>query len=344
MNTSSFKGLSDESEAGVFNVMTNTSFVTPEDVSGTFDKAVAVFAVKGGNRESIASVFEEYDNVLMISKNSKYSDMSEDQKANVRKKMVGISFDDINLTTEAGLESALTKISSVFSNAVDAVSDNTSKNTGSGGGGGTQSKKFGTVMLPQDDVMPPKTQNNGSFADINDAPWAKESIEFLAEKNIINGFGGNVFKPNDNVTREQFVKLFVAAFNIPVTDTQMSFSDVKENDWYYMYVSAAVNAGIIKGIDETRFGAGENITRQDMAVIADRTMNYLGITIPETTQEKTFMDKSQIADYASEAVRTMQMGGIINGISDDEFAPELNCTRAMAAKVIFELYSLVDRD
>lgn len=52
----------------------------------------------------------------------------------------------------------------------------------------------------------------------------------------------------------------------------------------------------------------------------------------------TFADAAQISDYAVNAVQTLANAGIINGVSDTEFAPKANATRAQAAVILYTTF------
>ena len=54
-----------------------------------------------------------------------------------------------------------------------------------------------------------------------------------------------------------------------------------------------------------------------------------------------FDDYNNISDYAQDSVTKLQTAGIINGMGDGTFAPKGEVTRAMAAKVIYEIVQLV---
>lgn len=54
----------------------------------------------------------------------------------------------------------------------------------------------------------------------------------------------------------------------------------------------------------------------------------------------TFSDSASIADWAKEAVSTMQQAGTINGMGNNTFQPLDNATRAQAAKMISEFLKL----
>ena len=93
----------------------------------------------------------------------------------------------------------------------------------------------------------------------------------MYNKNIIAGFEDGTFRPDDAVTREQFVKLISAACNLKSSgNSEMNFSDVRPNDWYYECIAAAYENDVIKGVSSELFGVGEYISREDAATILNR--------------------------------------------------------------------------
>ena len=84
------------------------------------------------------------------------------------------------------------------------------------------------------------------------------------------------------------------------------------------------------------FGIGDNVTRQDMAVIIFRAAQL-------KASEKTadFSDFEKISDYAKEAVGALCSAGIINGTGDNCFSPLETVTRAQAAKIAYELMNAI---
>ena len=108
-------------------------------------------------------------------------------------------------------------------------------------------------------------------------PWAKESILALVDQDIINGYSDGTFRGDNNVTREEFIKMMVTAFDVYDAGATCAFSDVEEGAWYYPYVASAAESGLAYGKEDGTFGCGENITRQDMAVIVYRASVNAGI-------------------------------------------------------------------
>ena len=201
---------------------------------------------------------------------------------------------------------------------------------GTSGGSITVSPTIGqvteTIHLPQN-----------IFIDIQDVAWAQEAIVNLAEKGIINGKSKDEFYPNDLITRAEFAQLVSAGMLEDNGIIDPGFGDVTVNDWYFNGVARAYSCGIIHGYSNTYFGAGENITRQDMAVMIYRA---LGIQDEEGLQNSEFQDVDEIADYAKRAVSYLYQKGIISGVEQGVFAPKEYATRAQAAKIIYEALHL----
>ena len=222
------------------------------------------------------------------------------------------------------------------------LSENKTTITGGGGGGGGSSSSSGSsgIYAPVIKNEQPKKFFT-EFNDIDGVEWASEAILALADKGIINGRSEGYFKPNDFITREEFVKILVCALQLEKEEYNNRFNDVKSNDWFVSHVNIAYNNGIVSGIDEFDFGVGKNISRQDMAVMLHNILKKYSVNIQ--SKELTFEDSDSIKDYAVEAVEALYGMGIINGISDKEFDPLGNATRAQAAKVVYSVLNIIQQ-
>ena len=108
--------------------------------------------------------------------------------------------------------------------------------------------------------------------------------------------------------------------------------DAAKNAWYYEYVAAAVNAGIVHGYSDKIFGAGVNIKREDMAAMIS---SIIGDTV--AGREINFVDAGEVSEYAKAGVSKASALGVITGFEDGTFKPKAYCTRAQAAVVIYNL-------
>ena len=185
--------------------------------------------------------------------------------------------------------------------------------------------------------MDPVITNDGSFNDIANVPWAKDAIEALVKHGVVNGKGDNKFAPNDLVKREEFVKMIVEAFKLSVDTKDVTFTDVAEDAWYRNYVKIALSSGIVNGVSDTEFGAGQYISRQDMAVMIQRAAIKTNVEILIVDADKQLNDYDSVAEYAQLPVKQLTQAGVINGDENGNFNPAGSATRAHAAVMLYNL-------
>jgi hypothetical protein len=250
-----------------------------------------------------------------------------------------ISSDDMKYIEETGralsgknfisIDSLIKSIDEEIKN-FSAKKLDSSGGSGSGGGGGFVSsakdteEKTTTIPIP-------------IYYDVADDYYAKDAITYLSEKLILNGKGDFLFCPEDLVTREEFVKMLVAAFFIDAEEKPVSFFDVVENEWYTPYIKKVSSVGLVNGISENLFGVGDVMIRQDLAVLIYRTAKKLDYKLVEDNHQKKFDDDGEISDYAKEAVGSLYMNDIVHGVSETQFQPYGYVTRGQAAMIIYNL-------
>ena len=176
------------------------------------------------------------------------------------------------------------------------------------------------------------------FDDIEGIDWAYEAISALNDLGIINGTGENRFEPNRNVLREEFAKIIVYAMQLDNESPNSNvFNDASENDWFVKFINIAADKGLLQGTGGGKFGVGNSITRQDLAVILFNGIrkNHTPESADTDINSVPFEDKGDISDYAKEAVAFLYNKGIINGVSESEFVPLASATRAETAKMVW---------
>jgi len=241
----------------------------------------------------------------------------------------------------------LTVVRREFASAEDFVRRNpivSGDTTGSGGQGGNFGG--GSISFPltgQQNQGPGPSAEHRRFPDVTADFWAFGTIDRMAQLGIISGHPDGLFAPNDAVTREQFVRMIVVAFNIPRSGVTGAFNDMPAEHWAATYVEAASAAGIIQGIGDGLFGTGFNITREDAAVIIYNTATRFGGLV-SAGASADFNDSAYIAGYAQNAVGELVNTGVITGLPGGMFAPRNTTTRAEAATMIYRLMVLAGRE
>ena len=280
------------------------------------------------------SFFETYAQAMGL-------DLSKYNAAGVDKQAVITQLAAANETSIGGLQAAINRLS------VAAQPKTDSKVSGGGGGGGGgmtvsgSAAPKGLIKEPSDDDEPASGTDSGTgFADMDMYEWAKPAVEALTAKGIINGYDDNTFRPANHITRAEFITLIAKAYIPGEPDTDKSFLDVSESDWFFDSVMLAYQKGIISGVSETEFMPNAEIKRQDMAVIMKNLADMLGVGL--TASEEEFADSGDISDYALDAASQLRGAGIINGKENNFFDPMGLTTRAEAAQVIWSFMSKTD--
>ncbi len=157
-----------------------------------------------------------------------------------------------------------------------------------------------------------------SFASIDDIAghWAENVIKEWVANGLVSGYPDNTFKPDDAISRAEFMALVNRAFYF-TQGRAVDFKDVKMSDWYYNTVSNAVSAGYITGYPNKIMAPDQSITRQEAAVIIAKVR---GLTL-NLQSDSTFSDVSKIAVWSKAYVDAVVAAGYMKGYPDGTFRP-----------------------
>jgi len=169
--------------------------------------------------------------------------------------------------------------------------------------------------------------------------WAENSINALLEKNLVSGYPDGTFKPDNPVTRAEFLKILTSVLNIPpATGGTSQFSDVTPEDWFFGYVLAAVEKGIVSGYPDGTFKPNNPITREEAAKIVVKAQG-----IDETQSDPNFVlswlvtDGDQVADWARPFVAAAVENELMTGDQTGAFRPQAQITRAETATIGYRM-------
>ena len=110
----------------------------------------------------------------------------------------------------------------------------------------------------------------------------------------------------------------------------LSFQDVKEGSWFQDAVEYVYRAGLMAGTGDTTFEPNAKLTR---AMTAQILYNLEGQ--PEVTGEATFSDMNTAPDWSMDAIAWAQDTGVVAGMGDNTFAPNLKVTREQFAQMLY---------
>ncbi|MBD0380176.1 S-layer homology domain-containing protein, partial [Paenibacillus sedimenti] len=167
-------------------------------------------------------------------------------------------------------------------------------------------------------------------SDIN-GHWAAKQLNEWQGKSWIQGYADGSVKPNNTVTRAEFMAFINRAFGLTAT-AEVTFKDVNKSGWEYAEIGKAVKAGYISGYDDGTIRSGNEISRQEAASIIAKLLN-LNTSDAEKVLGK-FADSRKIALWSKHAIAALSEKGIINGYEDSSYRPEASITRAEAIVTI----------
>jgi len=171
-----------------------------------------------------------------------------------------------------------------------------------------------------------------TFPDVPTTFWGYDSIQKAVALNLITGNPDGTFRPNDNMTRAEFVTLLYRIAGSPEADVSSDFQDVRPDAWYAKAVSWAFSNGYIEG-DGKNFYPAEIISRQQMVTLLYRYDGGSGgmemmLSAFGVDNLAAYSDKGEIASWAEDAMRWAVFSGLISGTSAATLSPTGSAQRA----------------
>jgi hypothetical protein len=155
--------------------------------------------------------------------------------------------------------------------------------------------------------------------------WAESQINDWTAKGLIAGYPDGSFKPDNSITRAEFIALVNRSFGFTAMDT-VSFSDLNASDWEYADVQKAVKAGFITGYEDQTLRPNNQISRQEIASIVLRLLNLS----PNEDGTSIFTDAATFPSWSKGAIGAVAAATIMKGYEDSSFRPTRSTTRAEA--------------
>lgn len=134
--------------------------------------------------------------------------------------------------------------------------------------------------------------------------------------------GGSSFYPTFTPTKQNNEQSNTEEWKNP-------FTDVSENDWFMSDVEYAAKNNLMSGTGDTTFEPHALLNRAMLVTVLWRAEGK-----PQINYIMPFDDVDENGYYA-EAVRWAAGENIVNGISENEFAPDSNITREQIASIIY---------
>lgn len=200
------------------------------------------------------------------------------------------------------------------------------------------------IEIPQENLLITDNASLWAVPEIEKAAACNLMVYELSEKYIVP------------ITRYEFCRLvyrLIATEFVPSSDSRMGVQMTIKNilsekgitntsgfsDCNYQEVLDLTSMGIIDGMDDGTFRPDELITREQAAALLYRTADFLGNkTMADPSYDDVYSDEYTISDWAKSSVAVITAMGIMQGVSESEFAPKETYTVEQAIATMLRLY------
>lgn len=168
------------------------------------------------------------------------------------------------------------------------------------------------------------------YHDATPKGWYHDGIHYCLENGLMNGYGNDVFAPNDSLTRGMLAQILYNQAGRPAVSGNSPFADVSPGAWYADAVNWAAGQVVVKGYGNGNFGPEDPIIREQLAVMLWRDTGSLEVA----GSLSDYPDANQVSYWAEEGTLWAVEEGILQGEEGHLLAPVNNATRAEAATML----------
>lgn len=170
---------------------------------------------------------------------------------------------------------------------------------------------------------------SGKALAAGDGSWMQPSLDQLVKWGVMTGYGDGNLRPNNAITRAEFVAMVNRAYGHTKPGTS-PFQDVAQTAWYADDIAIAYRAGYFSGTADNAASPSVRLTREQAMVLLAQNMRLDGVA-GEVTE---FSDGKQFSYWSKEYVKAAVQKGLISGYTDGTFRPKNYITRGEMAVIL----------
>ncbi|MBI5753656.1 S-layer homology domain-containing protein [Candidatus Peregrinibacteria bacterium] len=196
------------------------------------------------------------------------------------------------------------------------------------------------------------------FSDVNDQTNYQNSILWMQQNQVINGYEDGTFKPDKCVNRAEFLKMLFKTLSVDSgKSTAELFPDTPDSEWYAPYIRTAREHKTIEGYKDGKFRPDVCVKRAEAIKMAsieftnndipEKKWKFQGIEgMPADTQDS----KLWFYKYLEYALKTNTVGTKHIDISKAEekgpyyyeFLPNDSMSRKEVAEMLYRMKAIKD--
>ena len=171
------------------------------------------------------------------------------------------------------------------------------------------------------------------FTDVPDGVWYSDAVQYVYEHGLMNGTSPTKFSPDTTTSRGMIVTILHRMEGTPRT-AGTSFTDVPANQYYTEAVAWASANRIVTGYGNGKFGPNDPITREQLAAILYRYVQYKQYYDVIYGDASVFADGKKVSAYAVDAVDWAVGMGLLSGTGSNMLTPAGAASRAQVATIL----------
>ena len=179
-------------------------------------------------------------------------------------------------------------------------------------------------------IITERTYTN-PFTDVAEGDFFYEAAVVLADMGIVNGTTETTFTPEGQLTRAEWVTLLWRAAGEPEAEAAVSFTDVKEDDFFAKAFAWAAENDIVKGVGGNMAAPYALVTREQMVTMLFRFSGEETVAF----DLGGYTDVNDVSYYAVDAFEWAVANGYVNGMTETVLGPQGNANRAQAAAILY---------
>ena len=185
-------------------------------------------------------------------------------------------------------------------------------------------------------ILVQEGETEPTFEDVPANAYCYDAVEWAVENGITTGVTDTTFVPLREVTRAEVVTFLWRAAGSPVVESDKSFDDVTEADFFYDAVIWAAENGITTGKGANQFAPKDTCTRAEAVTFLWRAEGE-----PSRSEDIVFSDVED-GQFYTDAVLWAADKGVTEGMGDGTFGIALLCNRAHIVTFLYRASQLAD--
>ena len=223
------------------------------------------------------------------------------------------------------ISAAAAMVKSIFPDATPSEIETILKNSCTDLGSLGWDVYFGMGILDLTNLM-----TDMPFIDVSKKDWFYLGASYVYSKGIMSGRDKIHFMPAEKLQRQDMILMLYRSEGSPHVNYRPVFSDVTSDHYFKDAAIWAYDNNIMKG-SNGKLGVGDDITREDFALVLYRYAKSKGLDVSEHVNLNWYEDGSNVSEYAREAMGWAVGKKIITGQEGSKLDPQGKTDRAATA-------------